>query len=126
MTADELEVYRKYIIENLYKGFIESSDAPQAAPILFALKVNGGLQFYVDYYKLNAITKKDQYLLPLIDETLLKLAKAKIFTKIDIRQAFYKIRLELDAIDLTTFRTRYSAYKYKVLLFSLTNRPVTF
>lgn len=126
MTADELEACRKYITENLHKGFIESSDAPWAAPILFAPKANGGLRFCVDYRKLNAITKKDQYPLPLIDETLSRLAKAKIFTKIDIRQAFHKIRLEPDAIDLTTFRTRYGAYKYKVLPFGLTNGPATF
>lgn len=59
ITANELEAYRKYITENLHKGFIKSSDAPWAVPILFAPKVNGGLRFYVDYRKLNAITKKD-------------------------------------------------------------------
>jgi hypothetical protein len=43
---------------------------PFAAPILFAQKANGGLRFYVDYRKLNAMTHKDRYPLPLLDETL--------------------------------------------------------
>jgi hypothetical protein len=48
-------------------------------------KHNGALCLCVDYQKLNAITKKDQYLLPLINKLLKQLSKAKIFTKIDIR-----------------------------------------
>ena len=53
--------------------------------MLFVKKPNGGLRFYIDFHKLNAITRKDRYPLPLIDETLARLTKAKIFTKLDIR-----------------------------------------
>jgi len=80
----------------------------------------------VDYRKLNAITRKDRYPLPLIEETLARIAKAKYFTKIDIRQAFHRIRMHPDAEELTTFRSRYGAYKFKVLPFGLTNGPSTF
>jgi hypothetical protein len=62
----------------------------------------------------------------LIDETLARVLKAKVFTKIDIRQAFHRIRIDHEAEDLTTFRTRYGAYKYKVMPFGLTNGPTTF
>jgi len=48
-------------------------------------KPNGGLRFYIDFRRLNSITRKDHYPLPLIDETLERLAKAKIYTKLDIR-----------------------------------------
>lgn len=127
MSLDEAEACRKYIVENLAKGFIESSHAPWAAPVLFAPKPGGrGLRFCVDYRRLNAITRKDRYPLPLIDETMARIGQAKIFTKIDIRQAFHRIRMDPDAEELTTFRTRYGAYKYKVLPFGLTNGPSTF
>src|SRR5205807_3192352 len=63
---------------------------------------------------------------PLIDETLARIAKAKVFIKIDIRQAFHRIWISLESVDLTTFRTRYSAYRFKVLPFGLTNGPATF
>ena len=83
------------------------------------------MRFCVDYRKLNAVTRKDRYPLPLLDETLARMSQAKIFTKLDIRQAFYRIRVHPDSEDLTTFRTRYGTYKYKVLPFGLTNGPAT-
>jgi transposase InsO family protein len=125
-TAEELEAAKQYIQDNLHKGFIAPSGAPFASPILFSRKHDGGLRFCVDYRKLNAITKKNQYPLPLIDETLERLSRAKFFTKLDIRQAFHKIRIHPDSEDLTTFRTRYGSYKYRVVPFGLTNGPATF
>jgi len=76
---------QKYLTDNLSKSFIVNSKAPFASPVLFVRKADRSLQFCIDYCKLNAITKKNRYLLPLIDETLARLAKAKIFTKLDIR-----------------------------------------
>jgi hypothetical protein len=85
MTAKELEIIKQYLVDNLVKGFIEPSQAPFVAPVLFIAKPNGGLRFCIDFQKLNQITQKDQYPLPLIDETLARIGKAKIFTKLDIR-----------------------------------------
>jgi hypothetical protein len=94
--------------------------------MLFVKKLNRGLWFYINYQKLNALTYKDYYPLPLIDETLAYISGAKIFTKLDIRQAFYRICIYLDLEDLTIFYTRYRVYKYKVLPFRLINRPATY
>ena len=126
MSLAELEACRTYIRDNLEKGFIVPSDAPWAAPILMARKGDGGLRLCVDFRRLNAITKKDRYPLPLIDETLARISGAKIFSKIDIRQAFHKLRLREEDEDLTTFRTHYGLYKYKVLPFSLTSSLAIF
>ena len=90
-SSEELQILKQYLVDNLNKGFIKASQAPFAAPVLFVKKPGGGLRFCIDFRKLNAITKKDQYLLPLIDETLGRLGRAKIFTKLDICQAFYQI-----------------------------------
>jgi len=79
------------------------------------------LRFCVDFCRLNNLTCKDRYPLPLIDETLARLAKAKVYTKLDIRQAFYRICINLDLEELTTFCTRYRSYKCKVLWEGLTN-----
>lgn len=126
MSLEELEIAKQYIMENLDKGFIEPSTAPWAAPILMAKKPGGGLRFCVDFRKLNAMTKKDVYPLPRIDETLAQLGRAVIFTKIDIRQAFHKVRLHPDTEDLAAFRTPFGAFKYKVMPFGLTNAPSVF
>ena len=126
MSTGELEVVKKYLEENLEKGFITPSSSPVASPILFVKKPNGGLRFCVDYRRLNAITKKNRYPLPLIEETLSQLARAKIFTKLDVRQAFHRVRVREKDEDLTTFKTRYGQYKYRVLPFGLCNGPATF
>lgn len=125
-TAEELEFTKSYILDNLHKGFIEPGTAPFASPILMAKKPGGGLRFCVDYRKLNAITKKDRYPLPLIDELIQRVSKAKFFTRLDIRQGFHRIRMDPDSEDLTTFRSRYGTFKYKVMPFGLTNAPATF
>lgn len=123
---DELRAVKQYLVENLYKGFIEASQASFTAPILFVQKSDGVLWFYIDYQKLNDLTYKDQYPLPLIEETLVRLSKAQVFMKLDIRQAFYRIHIDPDSEELTTFRTRYRAYKYKVMPFGLTNGPAMY
>jgi len=126
MTLEELQAMKKYLDENLEKGFITPSEAPFASPVLFVQKPGGGLRFCIDYRKLNSLTRKDQYPLPLIDETLAKISGAKIFTKLDIRQAFHRIRIDPDSEELTTFRTRYGSFKCRVLPFGLTNGPATY
>jgi transposase InsO family protein len=126
-SEQELQAAKKYITENLQKGFITpSKENLFAFPVLFAKKSDGGLRFCVDYRRLNEVTRKDPYPLPLIDEILPRLLKAKIMTKIDIRQAFHKIRIDPDSEHLTTFRTRYGSFHYKVMPFGLTNGPATF
>ena len=126
MTTEELEEVKRYLLENLNKGFIEPSQAPFAAPILFVRKADGRLRLCIDFRNLNQITRKDRYPLPLIDELLGRIGRAKVFTKLDIRQAFNRIRMSPESEELTTFRTRYGSYKCKVLPFGLTNGPATY
>ena len=125
-STEELVVLKKYLINNLNKRFIEPSQAFYLLPVLFIKKANRSLRFCIDFRKLNAITRKDRYPLPLIDKILARISKAAIFTKLDIRQAFHRIRIDAESEELTIFRTRYGSYKYKVLLFGLTNRPATY
>ena len=126
MSQFKLEKTKEYLEENLQKGFITSSNAPYASPILFAQKANGDLQFCVDYQKLNALTKKDRYPLPLIDETLARMSGCKFITKFDIIAAFNKLRMDPGSEDLTTFITSMGSYKYCVLPFGLTNGPASY
>jgi len=125
MPSHHLQLVKEYLEKNLDKGFIQASAAPYSSPILFVKKANGSLRFCVDYRKLNAITKKDRYPLPLIDETMAQLQGAKFFTKLDIISAFNNLRMDPDSEELTTFKTRFGAYKYRVLPFGLTNGPAS-
>lgn len=91
MSRDELLVLRKTLTELLDKGFIWVSNSLTAAPILFVRKLGGGLRFCVDYRALNKLTHKDHYPLPLIQETLRNLTKAKWFMKLDVIVVFHRI-----------------------------------
>jgi transposase InsO family protein len=126
MSLNELKCLRKYLKENLSKGFIRASTSPVAAPVLFAKKPGGGLRFCVDYRALNAITVKNRYPIPLIQETLNRLSKAKFYTKLDIIAAFNRLRIAKGDEWLTAFRTRYGLFEYLVMPFGLANAPSTF
>ncbi|KAJ6436802.1 retrovirus polyprotein [Purpureocillium lavendulum] len=126
MSREELIVLRRTLTELLDKGFIRASSSPASAPVLFVRKPGGGLRFCVDYRGLNAITKKDRYPLPLIEETLRSLSKAKWLTKLDVIAAFHKVRVAEGDEWKTAFRTRYGLYEWLVTPFGLTGAPATF
>jgi hypothetical protein len=78
----------------LAKGFIQKSKSSAGYPILFVAKKDGTLRLCVDYRKLNAITKKNRYPLPNIQELRDRLSNAKIFTALDLRGAYNLIRIK--------------------------------
>jgi len=93
MSQDELRVLKKYLKNNLAKGFIQVSSSSATSSILFVKKSSEGLRFCVNYRGLNAMTVKNRYPLPLIRETLDRLAKAKYYIKLDIIAVFNKLRM---------------------------------
>jgi hypothetical protein len=48
----------------------------------------------VDYYKLNKVTIKNQHLLSLINKTLDRLTSAKMLTKVNLKNAYYRIQIK--------------------------------
>jgi hypothetical protein len=57
-------------------------------------KKDGAYRLYVDYRGLNKIIIKNRYPLPLISELLNRLSYAKIFSKLDLRDAYYRLRIK--------------------------------
>jgi hypothetical protein len=121
-----LEVLRKYLAEYLERGWIRRSKSPAGAPILFVKKKDGSLRLCVDYRGLNKITVKNRHPLPLISESLERLAQAKLYTKLDVREAYHRIRIREGDEWKTAFRTRYGYFEYTVMPFGLTNAPAQF
>ena len=73
-SKKELKLVKDFIDEYLAKGFIQPSQSPTGAPIVFAKKKDGSLQLCVNYHGLNQITKKNCYPLPHIDKLLDRLS----------------------------------------------------
>ena len=94
LSEEELEVLRNYIKENLKKGFIKPFILPAGYLLFFTRKKNNKLKPYIDYRQLNAITIKNRYPLPVILELQIRITGVKVFTKINIRKIYYRIRIK--------------------------------
>ncbi|SYW79554.1 uncharacterized protein UHO2_04197 [Ustilago hordei] len=117
----EMSELRRYLDENLEKGFIRPSKSPARSPVLFVPKKDGGLRLCVDYRGLNEITVKNRAPLPLIEEQLFLLRKARIYTKLDLRAAYNLIRIAKGDEWKTAFGTQLGLYEYLVMPFGLAN-----
>lgn len=126
LTESEREELRKYVEENLAKGFIRPSKSPVGSPIFFVKKKDGTLRPVVDYRLLNELTVRNCAPLPLIEDLHNTLEGAKVFTKIDLRSAYNLVRIREGDEPLTAFKTPWGLYEYRVMPFGLTNAPAIF
>jgi hypothetical protein len=75
---------------------------------------------------LNAVTIKNKYPLPWIDDLMDQLRQAKFISKIDLRSGYDQMKIHPEDIHKTAFVTRYGQYEYTVVSFGLTNAPAYF
>ena len=108
----QLETLKTYIKTHLKTRFIWHSKSPAGTPILFDQKPDSIFCLCVDYWGLNNLTIKNQYLLPLIGELLNRLRRAKRFTQLDLTSAYHLMRIREGNKWKTGFRTRYGYFKY--------------
>jgi hypothetical protein len=108
MSTEQLVAFKEYLTENLRKEWIVPNGAEYGFFVLFAKKPNSGLRLCINYRKLNARIRKNTYFLRLIEKTLKRINRARVYIKLDIHQAFYRIRISEESEDLTIFRTRFS------------------
>jgi hypothetical protein len=126
MPPAELAELKKQLQELLDKGFIRPSTWPWGCPSLFVKKKDESLRLCIDYHPLNAVTIKNKYPLPRIYVLFDQLVGAKVFSKIDLRSGYHRIKIRASDIPKTTFSTRYGLYEFLVMSFGLTNAPAYF
>ncbi|MBW0553060.1 hypothetical protein O181_092775 [Austropuccinia psidii MF-1] len=102
------------------------SSSSTGEPVLFVKKKDGALCFCVDYHKLNAVTRKNRYPVPPMNQLLTVFNGATIFSKIYFCGAYNLLRIKEGNEHLTAFRTKYGSYGYLVMPFGLTNAPASF
>ncbi len=93
---------------------------------MFTPKPDGTLRLCVNYRGLNSMTIKHRYHLPLIDEILDRFSVARVFTKIDVKNAYYRLRIREGDEWKIAFPTRYGLFEYPVMPFGPTNAPASF
>ncbi|MBW0557994.1 hypothetical protein O181_097709 [Austropuccinia psidii MF-1] len=125
LSNQESDTFRAYISENVGKGFIWPSSSSTGAPVLFVKNKDGGLHLCVDYRKLNAVTRKNKYPVPPMNQLLTVLNGSSIFSKIDFPGAYNLIRIKEADENLTCFRHKYGSYEYLGTPFGLTIAPAS-
>ena len=122
----EEEIIRKEVQVMKDASIIRTSKSPWAFPVVLVPKPDGSIRFCIDYRKLNAITKKDVYPLPRIDDTLDKLAGKRIFSTMDLASGYWQIGLKEEDKEKTAFISCAGLFEFNVMPFGLCNAPATF
>ena len=89
-------------------------------------KKEGSLHMCIDYRELNKLTIKKRYPLPRIDDLFDQLQGKTVFSKIDLRTGYHKLRIRDGDVPKTALRMRYRHYEFLVMSFGLTNAPAAF
>ena len=126
MTPHKSEACRKEIEMLMEYDMIEPSKSPWACGVVMAKKKGRQLRFCCDFRYLNAVTIKDAYPIPRIDESLSKLGDAKFFTTLDLGSAFWQVPLRKQDREKTGFACELGLFQWKRMPFGLCNATATF
>ena len=126
LNLGEQKELDEFLAENLKSGRIRPSKSPFASAFFFIKKKDGHLWPIQDYWKLNAITYHNRYLLLLINELVDKLKSAKYYTKFDVRWGYNNIWMAEGDEWKAVFWTNRGLFEPLVMFFGLTNSLATF
>ena len=110
----------------LEKGIIHRSSSPYASPTVLVRKKDGSIRLCIDYRKLNALTQKDAFPLPRIEETLEALGGSQFFSSLDMAHGYFQLVMHPDSVDKTAFRVPWGLFSFDRMPQGLCNSPSTF
>ena len=116
----------KAIDDMLAANVIQPSRSPWSFPIVIVDKKDGSKRFCTDFRKLNLISKKSSWPLPVIDDMLAVLGKAEFFTTLDLKSGYWQIPIDENDKEKTAFTCHRGLYEYNVMPFGLANAPGIF
>ena len=126
LNPTEQQQLDEFLKEQLETGRICPSKSPMVSPFFFVKKKDRKLRPVQDYRKLNEMTIKNRYPLPLISELIDQLTGAKYFSKMDVRWGYNNIRIKEGDEWKAAFRTNRGLFEPLIMFFGLTNSPATF
>ena len=126
LSQAHLDEQTRQISQMQAQGLIQESSSPWGFPVLFVKKPEGKWRMCIDFRALNAVTRKNGYPLPRIQECLDLLGSSKVLSKIDLTQGYYQVRVDTRDREKTAFNTREGKFEYLAMPFGLANAPATF
>ena len=126
LSPQKRKVVKEHIDKLLKAGIISPSRSPWASPVLLVPKGENGFRMCIDYRKLNAVTKKEIFALPRIDDIFDSIAGAQWFSTLDLASGYHQIPLDESSKDKSAFVTYDGAYRFNFMSFGLVNAPSTF
>ena len=121
-----IEESDRQITQWLETGIIRPSSSPWASQMIMVKKKGGEWRICIDFRRVNEVTIKDSYPLPLIEDMFNKLGKATIFTTINLQTGYMNIEVEEKAKPITAFITDNGLFEFNKMPFGLTGAPATF
>ena len=119
-------VIEEQIASMLKKGVIRPSSSPWASPVTLVPKKDGGTRFCIDYRRVNAVTKKDRYPLPQIQDIFDQIGGASIFSTLDLEAGYWQIPMHEDSIAKTAFTCHMGLFEMLRMPFGCCNCPAVF
>ena len=126
LTIDEEDSLKEELDTLLELGIIRPSNGRWTAPVFFVPKKNKKLRLVVNFQRLNAVTIKDGYPLPHIEEVLDSLGGSRFFSTLDAASGFWQVEMDQNSMEKTGFVTKFGTYEFTVMPFGLTSAPSTF
>ena len=126
ISPHKREEASRLLKDMLDKKIIQPSCSPWESPIVLVPKKDGSVRFCIDYRKVNAVTRRDAYPLPRIDDTLDTLAGSRYFTTLDLVSGYWQVEMAEEDKPKTAFCTPDGLFEFNVLPFGLCNGPATF
>ncbi|GBL90120.1 Retrovirus-related Pol polyprotein from transposon 297, partial [Araneus ventricosus] len=122
----EKEIINEQIEQWLKDKIIRPSTSEYSSPVGLVKKKDGSSRLCIDYRRLNKITVREHFPLPLMDDLLDRLQSANIFTTLDLRNAFFHVDIDPSSKKYASFVTDTGQYEFNKMSFGLTNSPNVF
>ena len=126
LPLGQREEVERQVKDLLKKDAIQPSSSPWSSPVVLVSKKDGSKRLCIDYRRLNAVSKKDAFPLPRIDDTLDSLSDARWFCTLDLAAGYWQVEMDSDARQKSAFSTNSGLYEWNVMPFGLCNAPATF
>ena len=122
------EPLKKEIDRLVAQEILKPVDAPTdwVSSMVVVMKRNGKIRLCIDPKPLNQALKQNHYPLPVIDDLLPELLKAKVFSVVDAKNGFWHVQLDTDSSFLTTFGTPWGRYRWTRMPFGISPAPEEF